>query len=64
MTKPIDPGMFVDLSLLNYFGDSSDSDDFIPSMVEQDDVSDVEMVIESTTEGMFFSCSTFFQNLS
>ena len=45
MTKPIDPGMFVDLSLLNYFGDSSDSDDFIPSMVEQDDVSDIEMVL-------------------
>ena len=64
MTKPIDPGMFVDLSLLNYFGDSSDSDDFIPSMVEQDDVSDIEMATESTTEGMFFSCSTFFQNLS
>ena len=33
--------MFIDFSLLvNYFGDSSDSDDFIPSMVEEDDDSD------------------------
>ena len=65
VTKPIDPEMFIDLSLLvNYFGDSSDSDDFIPSMVEKDDDSDIDMVIESITEGMLFSCSTFFQNLS
>ena len=39
--KPTDPEMFIDFSLLvNYFGDSSDSDDFIPSMVEEDDDSD------------------------
>ena len=59
MTKSIDPVMFIDLSLLvNYFGDSSDSDYYIPSMVEKDD-SDIDMVIESTKEGMLFSCSTF-----
>ena len=62
MTKPIDPEMFIDLSLLiNYFGDSSDSDDFIPLM---DDDSDIDMVIEPKTKGILFSCSTFFQNLS
>ena len=59
MTKSIDPVMFIDLSLLvNYFGDSSDSDYSIPSIVEKDD-SDIDMVIESTKEGMLFSCSTF-----
>ena len=54
--------MFIDLIdlLVNYFGDSSDSDDFIPSMVEKDDDPDIDMVIESTAEGMLFSCSTFF----
>ena len=62
VTKPIDPEMFIDISLLiNYFGDSSDSDDFIPLM---DDHSDIDMVIEPKTEGILFSCSTFFQNLS
>ena len=59
MTKSVDPVMFIDLSLLvNYFGDSSDSDYSIPSIVEKDD-SDIDMVIESTKEGMLFSCSTF-----
>ena len=65
MTKPIDPEVFIDLSLLvNYFLDSSDSDDFIPSMVEKDDDSDIDMVTESTTQGVWFSCYPFFQNLS
>ena len=59
MTKSVDPVMFIDLSLLvNYFGDSSDSDYSIPSIAEKDD-SDIDMVIESTKEGMLFSCSTF-----
>ena len=77
VTKSIEPEMFIgpekfiaeeksiDLSLLvNYFDDSSDSDDFIPSMVGKDadgrPDSDIDMVIESTTEGMWFSSSPLF----
>ena len=76
VTKSIEPEMFIgpekfiaeeksiDLSLLvNYFDDSSD---FIPSMVGKDadgrPDSDIEIVIESTTEGMRFSSSPLFSS--
>ena len=76
VTKSIEPEMFIgpekfiaeeksiDLSLLvNCFDDSSD---FIPSMVgkvaDGRPDSDIEMVIESTTEGMWFSSSPLFSS--